>query len=66
MSNPGVSLAHYRQHSRVVVRVTCRDRVSHRDLPLEAVIARLEARGVDVSRVFVLTGSCRLAALPAS
>jgi hypothetical protein len=42
---PGVPLAHYRQH-RVDVRVTCRDCMFHRDVPLDAVIARLEARGV--------------------
>ena len=43
--NPGVPLAHYRQH-RASVRVTCRDCQLHRDLPLEAVIERLVARGV--------------------
>jgi len=43
--SPGVPLAHYRQH-RAGVRLTCRDCQLHRDLPLEAVIARLEARGL--------------------
>ncbi len=41
----GVPLAHYRQH-RAGVRLTCRDCKLHRDLPLEAVIERLVARGV--------------------
>ena len=44
MDNPGVRLAHYRDHG-AGVRLTCRDCQLHRDLPLEAVIARLEARG---------------------
>ncbi len=43
--NPGVPLAHYRQHGGGV-RLTCVARMRHRDLPLEPVIARLEARGV--------------------
>jgi hypothetical protein len=43
MNDPGVPLAHYRQHS-AGVRFTCRDCQHHADLPLEAVIARLEAR----------------------
>ena len=41
----GVPLGHYREH-RAQVRLTCRGCMLHRDLPLEAVIARLEARGV--------------------
>ncbi|MFI4973734.1 MAG: hypothetical protein ACHP84_04245 [Caulobacterales bacterium] len=45
MTPAGVPLAHYRQH-RAGVRLTCRDCMKHRDWPLEAVIARLEARGV--------------------
>lgn len=43
--DPGVPLADYRQH-RAGVRLTCLDCMKHRDLPLDAVIARLEARGV--------------------
>jgi hypothetical protein len=46
---PGVPLAHYRRHG-AGVRLTCRDCLKHRDLPLEAVIARLEARGVGGER----------------
>jgi len=45
-ASPGVPLAHYRTHRGAGVRVTCRDCQFHQDLPLEAVIARLEARGV--------------------
>ncbi|MFI4973248.1 MAG: hypothetical protein ACHP84_01770 [Caulobacterales bacterium] len=45
MPDPGVPLSHYRQHG-AGVRLTCRDCMQHLDLPLEAVIARLEARGV--------------------
>jgi len=45
MDPPGVPLAHYREHG-AGVRLTCRDCQLNRDLPLEAVIARLEARGV--------------------
>jgi hypothetical protein len=44
-AGPGVPLGHYRQHG-AGVRLTCRDCQLHADLPLEAVIARLEARGV--------------------
>jgi len=43
--DPGVPLAHYRQVG-AGVRLTCRDCLFHADLPLEAVIGRLEARGV--------------------
>ena len=43
--SPGVPLAQYRG-GLADVRITCRDCQLHRDLPLEAVIARLEARGV--------------------
>jgi hypothetical protein len=44
--SPGVPLGHYRSHRGAGVRVMCRDCKLHRDLPLEAVISRLEARGV--------------------
>ncbi|MFI4933033.1 MAG: hypothetical protein ACHP7N_00275 [Caulobacterales bacterium] len=40
----GVPLGHYRTLG-AGVRLTCRDCQLHRDLALEAVIARLEARG---------------------
>ena len=42
---PGVPLAHYRQHG-AGVRLFCRDCMLSRDLPLESVIERLEARCV--------------------
>jgi len=42
---PGVPLAHYRDHG-AGVWLTCPDCVNHRELPLEAVIRRLIARGV--------------------
>jgi len=41
----GVPLSHYRQHG-ADVRLTCLACKAHRDLPLERVIARLEARGL--------------------
>ena len=41
--NPGVPLAHYRQHDGAVL-LTCLDCVHSRTLPLEAVISRLAAR----------------------
>jgi hypothetical protein len=41
----GVPLVHYRQHG-AGVRLTCAGCMFHRDLPLEPIIARLEARGV--------------------
>ena len=43
--NPGVPLTHYRQHG-AGVRLTCLTCMNCRDLPLEPVIACLEARGV--------------------
>lgn len=43
--DPGVPLGHYRDHL-ADVRLYCRDCSLSRDLPLEAVIARLRARGV--------------------
>lgn len=43
--DPGVSLFHYRQH-QARVGLICRDCHLHRSLDLEAVIARLIARGV--------------------
>lgn len=46
---PGVPLAHYRQHGGTV-RLTCLDCMRHRDLDLEAVVARLQARGVGGER----------------
>ena len=49
---PGVPLAHYRQH-RAAVRLTCLDCMKHGDWPLEAVIARLTARGLDGERMGV-------------
>lgn len=42
---PGVPLGQYRALG-AGVRLSCRDCQLHADLPLEAVIARLEARGV--------------------
>ncbi|HVN00387.1 MAG TPA: hypothetical protein VMT68_09240 [Caulobacteraceae bacterium] len=45
MDRRGVPIAHLRQHG-AGVRLTCLDCLLHRDLPLEAVIVRLEARGV--------------------
>lgn len=42
--SPGVPLAHYRQHGANVL-LTCIDCIDRRELSLEAVIARLEARG---------------------
>jgi hypothetical protein len=59
MDAVGVPLAHYRTHSSAGVRVTCRDCKLHRDLPLESVIERLEARGVGGER----TGIVELAQL---
>lgn len=50
---PGVPLSHYRQHG-AGVRLTCRDCKAHRDLPLEAVIGRLEARGVGGERTGIV------------
>jgi hypothetical protein len=58
-SPPGVPLAHYRSHRGTGVRVTCRDCQLHHDSPLEAVIKRLEARGVGGAQ----TGIVELAAL---
>jgi hypothetical protein len=49
----GVPLGHYRLH-RADVRVTCRSCLLHHDLPLEAVIARLEARGVGSKRTGIM------------
>ena len=46
----GVALGAYRQLG-AGVRVSCRDCQFHRDLPLNAVLARLEARGVAAERV---------------
>jgi hypothetical protein len=43
--NPGVPLAHYRQH-KAGVRLTCLGCMHRRELPLEAVIERLKARGL--------------------
>jgi hypothetical protein len=42
---PGVSLAHYRDHG-AGVRLTCLDCMAARDLELETVIRRIVARGV--------------------
>ena len=42
-----VPLAHYLQNDRCKgVRLTCLECMAHRDLPVSAVIGRLEARGV--------------------
>jgi hypothetical protein len=49
----GVALGVYRAQS-VGVRVTCRDCQLHHDWPLEAVEARLEARGVAGERVGIV------------
>ena len=43
--SPGVPLAHYRQHGARVL-LTCLECIDHRELNLEAVIGRLEARGL--------------------
>jgi hypothetical protein len=43
--NPGVPLAHYRQHDGAVL-LTSLDCVHRRTLPVEAVISRLTARGL--------------------
>ena len=43
--NPGVPLAHYRQHQGGV-RLICSDCEASRAPPLEPIIARLKARGV--------------------
>ena len=45
MADPGVPLAHYRQHG-ASVRLTCLACMQHHDWPLEAVTERLRARGV--------------------
>lgn len=45
LESPGVSLAHYRQH-RGGVTLTCLDCLDHRTFDLEAVIRRLEMRGI--------------------
>jgi hypothetical protein len=42
---PGVPLAHYRQHNGAVT-LTCLDCMRYRRFDLEAVIRRLEARGL--------------------
>ena len=52
-TSPGVPLGFYRQH-RAGVRLTCRDCKHHRDLPLEAIIERLEARGVGGERTGIV------------
>ena len=44
MDSRGVPLAHYRDHG-CGVRLTCRDCMVFRDLPLQPVLARLAARG---------------------
>ena len=44
-TSPGVPLAHYLANGDSL-RLTCRDCMLFRDLPLEPVIARLEARSV--------------------
>jgi hypothetical protein len=56
----GVALGHYRQHG-ASVRLTCRDCMLCLDLPLEAVIARLEARGVggEATGIVALAGLVR-------
>jgi hypothetical protein len=43
---PGAPLAHFREHRGAGVRMTCHDCQFHCDLPLQAIIERLEARGV--------------------
>ncbi len=43
--DPGVPLAHYRQHN-ARVRLCCLDCQHHRELPVEAVIERLKVRGL--------------------
>jgi hypothetical protein len=48
-TSPGVPLADYRPLG-AAVRLTCRDCKQHRDLDLEAVIERLEVRGVGDER----------------
>jgi len=48
--DPGVPLAHYRQHDGAGVSLTCLDCLRHRAFPLEAVIARLKARGLGDER----------------
>jgi hypothetical protein len=53
LDKPGVPLAHYRQH-RAGVRLTCHNCQLHRDLPLEAVIERLKARGVGGERTGIV------------
>jgi hypothetical protein len=45
IATPGVPLAHYRQHNGGVT-LTCLDCMEHRTFDLEAVIRRLEARGL--------------------
>jgi hypothetical protein len=44
-TEPGVPLAHYRQHDAGVC-LTCLDCMHHRTLGLESVIRRLRVRGV--------------------
>jgi hypothetical protein len=58
MTDKSVPLGAYRALG-AGVRITCRDCKLHRDLPLEGVIQRLEARGVRGER----TGIVALAAL---
>lgn len=59
---PGVELAHFRQHG-CGVRFTCRDCKRHHDVDLEVVIARLQARGVGGAHTGIRTVA-RLAEKP--
>ena len=53
MDSRGVPLAHYRT-TGCGVRLTCRDCMVFRDLPLEPVLAHLAARGVAGERVGIV------------
>lgn len=45
--DPGVPLSHYLdKHAGIAVRFTCTSCMLHRDVPVLAVVARLEARGI--------------------
>lgn len=45
-NEPGVPLAHYLEHEGAGVRFTCNGCQASRDVPVAAVIARLQARGL--------------------